>query len=93
MSSHLRLKPNGLENNLTNVTVTLLILRQYARQYSVKLPECDTAGHSLCGSAADAQFTLTILPPQCPDRDGVKRIAAFNADQAPDRTLFTFTEP
>ena len=46
MSGYLKLEPSGLENDLTDVTVTLTIPKQYVEKDSVRIPEFNTNSSS-----------------------------------------------
>ncbi len=46
MSGYLKLEPSGLENDLTDVTVTLTIPKQYVEKDSVKIPDFNTNSSS-----------------------------------------------
>ncbi len=46
MSGYLRLEPNGAESDLTDVTVTLTIPKQYVEKDSVRIPEFNTNSSS-----------------------------------------------
>lgn len=46
MSGYLKLEPSGAENDLTDVTVTLTIPKQYVEKDSVRIPEFNTNSSS-----------------------------------------------
>lgn len=46
MSGYLKLEPSGLENDLTDVTVTLTIPKRYVEKDSVRIPEFNTNSSS-----------------------------------------------
>ena len=103
MAGFIRLEPKDLDADPTGLTVTLSMPKQYVEKDSIRIPPFSTnftVTEYTIGSVEEngenytisIYFTVydrtqTLMLPTYTDRNGVSRIAVFDADQNPGWTL------
>lgn len=103
MAGFIRPEPRDLDEDPTNLTVTLSMPKQYVEKDSIRIPPFSTNStvtEYTIGSVEEngenytisIYFTVydrtqTLMLPTYTDRNGVSRIAVFDADQNPGWTL------
>ena len=103
MAGFIRLKPKDLDEDPTNLTVTLSMPKQYVEKDSIRIPPFSTnstvtqyeigfveengENYSISIYFTVYDRTQTLMLPTYTDRNGVSRIAVFDADQNPGWTL------
>lgn len=103
MAGFIRLEPRDLDEDPTNLTVTLSMPKQYVEKDSIRIPPFSTnstvtqyeigsveenrENYSISIYFTVYDRTQTLMLPTYTDRNGVSRIAVFDADQNPGWSL------